>query len=155
MIPLADDLPRTRAPRVTLAATVLALVAALAALVDGDGLLTALLTALCALWIWVFGRSVEDRAGAPLTLALILLGGCGAALVAIAADANEVWPSWAALGVAFELVAAHLLRFPGARILCLCLVPYYAGMVMTPAWTWALAGALGAAVLVLAGALAG
>ena len=76
-------------------------------------------------------------------------GGCSAVVgrrrwIAIAADASEVWPSWAALGVAFEFVAAHLLRFRGAHILCLCLVPYYAGMVMTTAWVWALAGALGA-----------
>ena len=64
------------------------------------------------------------------------MGGGGAALLAIASDAGEVWAAWAALGVAFELVAAHLLRFRGARILCLCLVPYYAGFVMTPAWVW-------------------
>ena len=154
MIPLADDLPHTRVPRVTLAATLFALGAALAALIDdGDGLETALLTTLCALWIWVYGRSVEDRAGSLLMLALVLLGGVGATLVAVAADSDEVWASWAALGVAFELVAAHLLRFRRARILCLCLVPYYAGLVMTPAWVWALAGALGAGLLVVAGAL--
>jgi membrane associated rhomboid family serine protease len=155
VIPLADDLERTRAPRVTFAATLFALAAAIAALIDGDGRLTALLTALCALWIWVFGRSVEDRYGSLLTLGLVLLGGGGAALIAVAADTSEVWPSWAALGIAFELVAAHLLRFRGAHILCLCLVPYYAGMVMTPAWVWALVGALGAVLLASAGALGG
>ena len=155
MIPLADDLARTRAPRVTLVASLLALAAAFAALIDGDGLDTVLLTALCALWIWVYGRSVEDRAGSLLTLALVIFGGGGAALLALAADAGEVWPSWAALGVALELVAAHLLRFRGVRVLCLCVIPYYAGLVMTPAWVWALAGAIGAGLLVAAGALAG
>ena len=34
-------------------------------------------------------------------------------------------------------------------------VPYYAGFVMTPAWVWALLGALGAFVLIAAGALSG
>jgi hypothetical protein len=155
VIPLADDLSRTRPPRVTLVAAVLALVAAVAALVDGDGVWTALLIALCAAWIWIFGRSVEDAAGSPLTLGMVLMGGGGGALLAIASDAGEVWGAWAALGVAFEIVAAHLLRFRGARILCLCFVPYYAGMVMTPAWVWGLLGAIGGALLIAAGALSG
>jgi hypothetical protein len=155
VIPLADDLERTRVPRVTFAATLFALVAAVVALFDGDGVLTALLTALCGLWIWVFGRSVEDLLGWPLTLATVLFGGAGAAMIGIAADASEVWSAWAALGIALELTAAHLLRLRGARILCLCLVPYYAGMVMTPAWVWGFVGALGAALLTAAGALAG
>ena len=155
MIPLADDLLRSRAPRVTLTATLLAVAFAFAALIDGDGLLTALLTILCALWIWVFGRSVEDRIGSLWTLALVLFGGAGAAMIGIAADASEVWATWAALGVAFELAAAHLMRFRGARILCLCLIPYYAGLVMTPAWAWGLVGALGAGLFAAGGALAG
>ena len=155
MIPLADDLSRTRPPRVTLAAALLALAAAIAALIDGDGVWTALLIALCAAWIWIFGRSVEDAAGSPLTLGMVLMGGGGAALLALASDAGEVWAAWAALGVAFELVAAHLLRFRGARIVCLCLVPYYAGFVLTPAWVWGLLGAFAGLLLIAAGALSG
>ncbi len=155
MIPLADDVSRTRTPLVTLVTWVAADVAALVALLSGEGAWTALLLLACGLWIWVFGRSVEDRIG-PLWLGLLgLAGGAGAAMLGIAAGMDDRLAAAAATGIAFEVVAAHRIRFPQARILSLSLVPYYAGLVMTPAWLWVLLGASLGVALGAAGAFGG
>ena len=149
MIPLADDVQRTRKPVVTLVLSVAAAGAALAALFAGDGIWTVLLLAACALWIWVFGRSVEDAIGPVWFVLLALVGGAGAVMIGIAAGMDGRYAAAAASGVALEVVVAHLLRFRDVRILCLVPVPVVARIVETPAWPWALTGA---ALLVLLGA---
>ena len=149
MIPLADDVPRTRTPVVTLALSAACVVAALVALLAGDGIWTALLLAASALWIWIFGRSVEDRIGPVWFALLALFGGAGGAMIGIAAGMDDRYAAAAATGVALEVVAAYLIRFRSARILCLLPLPPVAGLVETPPWPWAL---VGAAIVVLLGA---
>lgn len=155
MIPLADDLPRSRPARVTLLTWLAADVAALISLLRGDGLATTALLLVCGLWIWIFGRSVEDRIGPLWLSALVLFGGAGAVLLGIASGMESRYAAAAATGVAFEIVIAHRARFRRARVLCLSPVPYYAGLLMTPAWVWALAGGVLAALLAFAGAYGG
>lgn len=155
MIPLADDVQRTRVPAVTFVTWVAADVAALIALLNGEGPWTALLLLGCGLWIWVFGRSVEDRIG-PVWLGLLsLAGGAGAAMIGIAAGMDDRYAAAAATGIAFEVVAAHRVRFRDARVLSVSLVPYYAGLVLTPAWIWVLVGGAAAILLATAGAFGG
>ncbi len=149
MIPLADDVERSRRPLISLALWIACGLAALAALLSGDGAWTALLLLACGLWIWIFGRSVEDRIGHWWLALLAIAGGGGAALLGIAAGMDDRYAAAAATGVAFEVVTSHRIRFPEARVLCLSPVPYYAGLVMTPAWLWAL---IGAAIVLLLGA---
>lgn len=155
MIPLADDVERGGGAPLSLALGAAGGIAALVALVRGDGLVTALLLGACALWTWVFGRSVEDRIGRLWFAALALVGGAGGVMLGLAAGIDDRLAAAAATGVAFEVVVAHRLRFREARILCLSPVPYFAGLVMTPAWLWAVGGAVVAIVLGSAGAYGG
>jgi len=155
VIPLADDVERSRRPLLSLVLWIASGVAALIALIGGDGVWTALLLLACGLWIWVFGRSVEDRIGHFWLALLAIAGGGGAALLGIAAGMDGRYAAAAATGVAFEVVTAHRLRFREARVLCLSPVPYYAGLVMTPAWLWALVGGVIVLALAAAGAYGG
>ena len=150
MIPLADDVERDGGAPLSLALAAAGGVATLVALVRGDGVVTALLIAACALWTWVFGRSVEARIGRVWFLLLALAGGAGGVMLGLAAGMDDRYAAAAATGIAFEVVVAHRLRFREARILCLSPVPYFAGLVMTPAWLWALGG--GALTIALGGA---
>ncbi len=155
MIPLADDVARSRRPLVTLAMWIAANAAALIALLAGDGPWTALLLLCCGLWTWIFGRSVEDRIGHLWLALLALTGGTGGVLLGVAAGMDDRYAVAAATAVAGEVIAAHRLRFREARVLCLSAVPYYAGLVMTPAWLWVLAGAAITTALAAAGAFGG
>ena len=155
MIPLADDVERSRGPLLSLLLSAAAGGAALLAALHGDGLWTILLLLLCALWIWIFGRSVEDRVGHIWFGLLAALGGTGAVMIGLAAGMDSRHAAAAAAGVAFEVVTFHVVRFRDARILCISPVPYFAGLVMTPAWLWALTGAVLATALSFAGALGG
>ena len=155
MIPLADDVERQGGAPLSLALSAAGAVAALVALVRGDGLLTTSLLAACALWTWVFGRSVEERIGRTWFGLLALAGGAGGVMIGLSAGMDDRLAAAAATGVAFEVVVAHRLRFREARILCLSPVPYFASLVATPAWLWALGGAVLAIALGGAGAYGG
>jgi membrane associated rhomboid family serine protease len=155
VIPLADDVERGGGAPLSLLLAAAAGIAACVALVSGDGVWTTLLLAGCSLWIWVFGRSVEDLLGRVWFGLLALSGGLGGVLIGLAAGMDDRYAAAAATGVAFEVVATHGVRFRGAHVLCLSPVPYFAGLVMTPAWLWVLLGGVLVIVLGAAGAYGG
>jgi hypothetical protein len=158
VIPLRDDTERERAPVLAGLLALVAGLAALVALVTGAGGWTALLLGLDAGALWVFGAGVEGAVGRGWLLVGALFGGLGAAAIALVAGADETVAALgaaAATGAAFETVATHLLRLPGARILGLALVPLFAGLRELPAAAWAAIWAVLAVVLIALGALGG
>jgi membrane associated rhomboid family serine protease len=68
------------------------------------------------LFLWVFGRRVEDACGPGRYLLYYLLSGSTASLItALAQPASDI-PCIGASGAIFGIIGAYLLLFPGGRI---------------------------------------
>jgi hypothetical protein len=152
LIPLRDDTERERASRVALVAALALLLLAAVVLVTGSGGWAALLIALNAGFVWVFGAGAEAVAGRVWIAVALLLGAAGGALLAVVAGATALGPvgAAAATGAALEVVVIHLARCQGARIMSIVLVPWFGGFAEVPATIWAL---IWAGLVVLLGAL--
>ena len=148
MIPLRDDTERDRAPVLALVAALASALAAVFVLVSGAGGWAALLLALDAGAIWVFGAGVEGAVGRGWLVFAVVFGAVGGAALALAAGADD------GTGAALELAVTHLLRLRGATILSLVLVPWFGGFATIPAPAWALVWGALAVVLIALGALA-
>jgi len=137
VIPLTDDIERVRIPVVTLTLATAALAGACVELARGAGW-TALALLVCALFAWVFGAAEEDRLRVPL-FALVVLAGAAAGIGVAGLVGDLAAGALAAVGAVSAIVLVHLVRFHGARVLSLVLIPFFSGFVAVRAWIWALA----------------
>lgn len=154
MFPTTDDIERTRIPAATLALVAAGLAGVAAALLTGDGW-TALALLACALFTWVFGATEEDALGAPAFLLVVLVGAAAGAGVALALGEGARSGPLAGVGAVTAVIAVHLVRFRGARVLSLVLVPFFAGLAEVRAWVWALVWPVLVAALAALGAFEG
>jgi membrane associated rhomboid family serine protease len=130
MIPVKDNIPRERAPLVTVC-VVAAVVAIYALSAHRVGLLPFLLDVG---FLILLGPSVENKLGRLRFGGLCLLA--GAAAVAVWALAGNDTPSPAlagALGIVVAILAVYLILFPRARVITLVPVPFYTTLVEVPA----------------------
>jgi len=102
---------------------------ALLALVDHDGWLA---LAASALFLWLFGESVEDRLGGARFALLFAASGLAAAA------ATQVLPrAWAAgtgpAGAIAGVIGAYAVLFPKSRMLLLVPLPFFFDLIETPA----------------------
>lgn len=138
MLPLGDDIARTRTPALAPALAAAGFAGAVVALVRGDGW-TALAFACAALWTVAYGSSLEAELGRGWFSLTAAGGALAGALLAAAATGDPRLAAAAAAGAATAIVAVHLLTQRGARMLTLQLIPPFTGIVAVPAWAWALA----------------
>ena len=68
------------------------------------------------LFLWVFGRNVEDILGHGKFLLFYLLCGLAAALAQIAADPLSTVPMVGASGAIAGVMGAYLVKFPRSRV---------------------------------------
>jgi len=68
------------------------------------------------LFLWVFGKAVEDRMGPIRVLLFYLTCGVAAALVHVVFAFRSTTPMIGASGSIFGIMAAHMVLFPGAII---------------------------------------
>lgn len=130
MIPVKDNIPRERAPLVTLG-VVAAVVAIYALSAHRVGLLPFLLDVG---FLVLLGPSVENRLGRLRFAALCLLAGAAAVAVWTLASADTPSPLLVgALGAVVAILVIYLLLFPHARVLSLVPVPFYTTLVEVPA----------------------
>ena len=146
MIPLKDDIRSLHPPVATL--VLIAVLIGLAASGWQPALqempwpvaavLASLLTAgivqlaVNGLFLWLFGRSVEGSIGAIGLIGVYLLG---ALAFAAAGELAGDWPVPAiggAGGVA-AVIAAHCMLYPGARIICFVVIPFFFTFIELPA----------------------
>jgi membrane associated rhomboid family serine protease len=80
------------------------------------------------LFLWVFGRRVEDACGPLRFLVYYLLAGTTASLITALAQPYEWRPGIGASGAIFGVMGAYFLLFPGGRIRTLWLIYFI------PAW---------------------
>ncbi|MGD1097486.1 MAG: rhomboid family intramembrane serine protease [Bryobacteraceae bacterium] len=71
------------------------------------------------LFLWVFGRNVEDLIGGGKFLVFYLLCGLAAAIVHVIANPYSRMPTIGASGAIAGVMGAYLVKFPRARILTL------------------------------------
>lgn len=130
MIPFKDNIPRERAPLVTLG-VVAAVVAIYALSARRVGLLPFLLdVGLLAL----LGPSVENKLGRLRFSGLCLLaGGAAVAVWALAGEGAPSPPLAGALGIVVAILAVYLVFFPHARVITLVAAPFYTTLVEVPA----------------------
>jgi membrane associated rhomboid family serine protease len=83
-----------------------------------------------ALFLWVFGRAVEDSMGRLRFIAFYVLCGLGAALVQVIIDPSSPVPMVGASGAISGVMGGYLLLYPRVRVHMLFLL----FIVRVPAW---------------------
>ena len=68
------------------------------------------------LFLWAFGKSLEDAMGHSKFLAFYLICGMAAAITQIFFNANSTLPTLGASGAIAGVMGAYLIKFPRARI---------------------------------------
>jgi membrane associated rhomboid family serine protease len=146
LLPLKDDIQSPRPP----AATLVAIVALIGLAISGwhpdladlpwpvAAILASVLTAgilqlaVNALFLWLFGGSVEGSLGAVGFVAVYVLGALAAAGLADLLGGGPV-PAIGGAGAVAAVIAAHCVLHPRARIICFVLIPFFFTFVEIPA----------------------
>jgi membrane associated rhomboid family serine protease len=85
------------------------------------------------LFLWVFGRNVEDLIGGPKFLAFYLLGGLAAGVVHVIVNAYSRVPTIGASGAIAAVMGAYLIKFPRSRIVTLIFIFFFVTTAEIPA----------------------
>jgi rhomboid family protein len=85
------------------------------------------------LFLFVFGRSIEDRFGHEKFLFIYFLGGLVAALTHIFFNAGSMIPTIGASGAIAAVLGAYFVCYPGARITTLIYIIFFFWKVEIPA----------------------
>ena len=80
-------------------------------------------------FLWIFGDNVEDRLGRGRFLLFYLLSGLAAAFGQFAADPTSPVPMIGASGAIAGVLGAYLRFFPGARVLAVVPIFFFAQLV--------------------------
>ena len=151
MLPVGDDIARTRTPALAPALALVAAVTGVVMLARGAGW-AALACLVAAWWLAAYGTSIEATLGRVQLALTVICGAVGGALVAAGTAGDPRLAAAAAVGAATALVAAHLAARRGARVLTLQLLPPFTGFLAVPAWIWAAVWVLVVAGLAALGA---
>lgn len=88
--------------------------------------------------LWIFGDNVEDRMG-PVRFLLFYLGcGVAACLTHVIISPNSAVPAIGASGAIAGVLAAYLLLYPLARVVCLVPIFFYPLLLEVPAFLFVL-----------------
>jgi membrane associated rhomboid family serine protease len=85
------------------------------------------------LYLWVFGRNIEDLIGGGRFLALYLVCGLAAAVVHVIFNPYSRMPTIGASGAIAGVMGAYLIKFPRARIITLVPIFFFFTTVELPA----------------------
>ncbi|HTB12638.1 MAG TPA: rhomboid family intramembrane serine protease [Bryobacteraceae bacterium] len=85
------------------------------------------------LFLWVFGRNVEDLIGGPRFLVFYLLGGIAAGIVHVIVNAYSTVPTIGASGAIAAVMGAYLVKFPRSRIVTLIFIFFFVTTAEIPA----------------------
>jgi membrane associated rhomboid family serine protease len=86
------------------------------------------------LFLWVFGRNVEDLIGGGRFLVLYLCCGLAAAILQVITNPYSRVPTIGASGAIAGVMGAYLVKFPRARIITLVPIIIFITTVEIPAW---------------------
>jgi len=86
------------------------------------------------LFLWVFGRNLEDLIGGPRFLGFYLLCGLAAGVVHVILNADSRVPTIGASGAIAGVMGAYLIKFPRAAIITLVPVFVFVTTMEVPSW---------------------
>ncbi len=86
------------------------------------------------LFLWVFGRNVEDLIGSGPFLGFYLCCGLAAALLQVVTNPYSHVPTIGASGAIAGVMGAYLIKFPRARIVTLVPIIIFITTMEIPAW---------------------
>jgi membrane associated rhomboid family serine protease len=86
------------------------------------------------LYLWVFGRAVEDLIGSGPFLTFYLLCGLGAGVVQIVTSPYSHLPTIGASGAIAGVMGAYMIKFSRSRIVTLVFIVVFITTVEIPAW---------------------
>lgn len=86
------------------------------------------------LFLWVFGRNVEDLIGGGRFLVFYLCCGLAAAVLQVVTNPYSRVPTIGASGAIAGVMGAYLIKFPRARIVTLVPIIVFITTVEIPAW---------------------
>lgn len=86
------------------------------------------------LFLWVFGRNVEDLIGGPKFLAFYLMCGIAAGIVHVIVNAYSRVPTIGASGAIAGVMGAYLIKFPRSRIITLIFIVFFVTTAEIPAY---------------------
>jgi membrane associated rhomboid family serine protease len=85
------------------------------------------------LYLWIFGNNVEDRLGPIPYLLFYLVAGVVAGLTQVALAPDSTVPLVGASGAIAGVLGAYLVLFPGARVVSIVFLGFFAQLVTVPA----------------------
>jgi membrane associated rhomboid family serine protease len=85
------------------------------------------------LFLWVFGRNVEDLAGGSRFFLLYMACGVAAAIVQVIMNPSSRLPTIGASGAIAGVMGAYLIKFPRSRILTLTFIFFFVTTLEIPA----------------------
>jgi membrane associated rhomboid family serine protease len=86
------------------------------------------------LFLWIFGNNVEDALGKMRFLLFYMVCGLIAAIAQIATNPFSLVPTLGASGAIAGVLGAYLIMFPGARVLTLIFLGFFAFLREIPAF---------------------
>jgi len=86
------------------------------------------------LFLWVFGRNVEDLIGSGRFLIFYLCCGIAAAVLQVVTNPYSHLPTIGASGAIAGVMGAYLIKFPRARIGTLVFIVIFVTTIEIPAW---------------------
>jgi membrane associated rhomboid family serine protease len=85
------------------------------------------------LFLWIFGNNVEDFLGPVRFVLFYLVSGLGASFFQVVFSPNSRVPMIGASGAIAGVLGAYLLLYPGARVLTLVFLFFFARIIPIPA----------------------
>ena len=85
------------------------------------------------LFLWVFGRNLEDLIGGPRFLVFYILCGIAAGVVHVIVNAYSRLPTIGASGAIAGVMGAYLIKFPRSRIVTLIFIVFFVTTAEIPA----------------------
>jgi membrane associated rhomboid family serine protease len=89
------------------------------------------------LFLWLFGRTVENALGRPRFLAFYVVAGLAATALLVALGPDSDVPSIGAAGAISGVVGGYLMLFPRARVISLAFLLFFVTIVAVPALVYA------------------
>src|SRR5207302_10536450 len=84
-------------------------------------------------FLWAFGREIEDAMGPRRYLVFYLLGGVAAMLAQVAASPGSTVPNLGASGAIAAVMGAFLVTYPRDRIRSILIIGWYVRITLIPA----------------------
>ena len=86
------------------------------------------------LFLWIFGKNVEDAMGHLKFVLFYLVGGVAALALQVAISPNALVPTLGASGAIAAVLGGYIVLYPRSRVLTLVFIVFLVTVIELPAW---------------------